>query len=87
MSRKCNCWDTAVAELFFLNLKRERVWQRECANHEEAKLDIAAYIVGFYNIERLHLVLGNLPPSVYERNMAEGNCRRVRIYLTYNVKR
>lgn len=70
MSRKGNCWDNAVAERFFLNLKMERVWQREYANHAEAKIDIADYIVGFYNSERLHSVLGNLPPSVYERNMA-----------------
>jgi transposase InsO family protein len=70
MSRKGNCWDNAVAERFFLNLKMERVWQREYANHAEAKIDIAAYIVGFYNCERLHSVLGNLPPSVFERNMA-----------------
>ena len=70
MSRKGNCWDNAVAERFFLNLKMERVWQREYANHAEAKTDITAYIVGFYNCERLHSVLGNLPPSVFERNMA-----------------
>lgn len=70
MSRKGNCWDNAVAERFFLNLKMERVWQRSYANHAEAKIDIADYIVGFYNTERLHSVLGNLPPTVYERKMA-----------------
>ena len=70
MSRKGNCWDNAVAERFFLNLKMERVWQRQYANHAEAKNDVTAYIVGFYNCERLHSVLGNLPPSVFERNMA-----------------
>ena len=70
MSRKGNCWDNAVAERFFLNLKMERVWQRNYANHAEAKIDIADYIVGFYNTERLHSVLGNLPPTVYERKMA-----------------
>jgi len=70
MSRKGNCWDNAVAERFFLNLKMEQVWQREYANHTEAEIDIANYIVGFYNSERLHSVLGNLPPAVYERNMA-----------------
>lgn len=70
MSRKGNCWDNAVAERFFLNLKMERVWQREYANHDEAKIDVASYIVGFYNSERLHSVLGNLSPTVYERNMA-----------------
>ena len=32
MSRKGNCWDNAVAERFFLNLKMERVWQRNYAN-------------------------------------------------------
>ena len=63
----------AVAERFFLNLKMERVWQRNYANHAEARIDIANYIVGFYNRERLHSVLGNLPPSVYERKMAAIN--------------
>ena len=71
MSRKGNCWDKAIAERFFLNLKMERVWQRNYANQAEAKLDVANYIAGFYNCERLHSVLGNLPPSVYERAMAE----------------
>ena len=31
MSRKGNCWDNAVMERFFLNLKMERVWQRAAA--------------------------------------------------------
>ena len=46
MSRKGNCWDNAVAERFFLNLKMERVWQRQYANHAEAKADVTDYIVG-----------------------------------------
>ncbi len=70
MSRKGSCWDNAVAERFLLNLKMERVWQRNYANHAEARLDVINYIVGFYNSERLHSVLSNLPPSVYERTMA-----------------
>lgn len=37
MSRKGNCWDNAVMERFFLNLKMERVWTRDYANHAEAK--------------------------------------------------
>ncbi len=60
-----------MAERFFLNLKMERVWQRTYANQAEAKADIVSYIVGFYNSERLNSVLGNLPPAVFERNMAE----------------
>jgi len=70
MSRKGNCRDNAVVERFFLNLKMERVWQRQYANHTEAKNDIDDYIVSFYNCKRLNSVLGNLPPIVYEREMA-----------------
>ena len=47
-------------ERFFLNLKMERVWQTNYANHAQATNDIADYIVGFYNNIRLHLNLGNL---------------------------
>jgi putative transposase len=67
MSRKGNCWDNAVMERFFLNLKMERVWQRDYANHAEAQADIADYIVGFYNPVRLHSTLGYRSPSQYEK--------------------
>ncbi len=71
MSRKGNCWLTdrlsAVMERFFLNLKMERVWHKEYANHNEAINDIADYIVGFYNSIRLHSKLGNMSPNAFER--------------------
>ena len=67
MSRKGNCWLNdelgAVMERFFLNLKMERVWHKDYANHAEATNDIADYIVGFYNSIRLHSKLGNLSPN------------------------
>ncbi len=66
MSRKGNCWDNAVMERFFLNLKMERVWQKDYANHAEAITDIADYIVNFYNAVRLHSTLGNLSPIAFE---------------------
>lgn len=71
MSRQGNCWDNAVAERFFLNLKIERVWQRQYANHAESRNDVDDYIVSFYNCERLNSALGNLSPTVYERKMAK----------------
>ncbi len=52
MSRKANYGDNAVMERFFLNLKMERVWQRDYANHPEAIRDVTDYIVGFYNCHR-----------------------------------
>lgn len=70
MSRRGNCWDNAVAERFFLNLKMERVWQRDYANQEEARKDIADYIVSFYNATRINSVLGNMSPTAYEQKMA-----------------
>ena len=70
MSRKGNCWDNAVMERFFLNLKMERVWQKDYANHSEAMTDVADYIVGFYNCTRLHSKLGNLSPNAFERESA-----------------
>ena len=49
MSRNGNCWNNAVIERFFLNLKMERVWQKDYTNHSEEINDVADYIVGFYN--------------------------------------
>jgi len=73
MSRKGNCWDNSVMERFFLNLKMERVWQRQYANHDEARCDINQYIVGFYNAVRLHSTLGYLSPSAYEAKLTVKN--------------
>ena len=76
MNRKGHCWvdlgfcHHAVMERFFLNLKMERVWQRDYANHAEATSDIADYIVSFYNSVRLHSTLGNLPPNAFEHQSA-----------------
>jgi transposase InsO family protein len=76
MSRKANCWEglplgyNAVMELFFLNLKMERVWRRDYTNHQEAISDITDYIVGFYNSKHLHSTLGYLPPNGYVCTMA-----------------
>jgi transposase InsO family protein len=67
MSRKGNCWDNAVMERFFLNLKMERVWRKTYANHAEAINDVANYIVTFYNSTRLHSSLGYLSPNIFEQ--------------------
>jgi len=57
-------------ERFFLNLKMERVWQREYANQMEASKDVTDYIVAFYNCTRRHSALGNLALLVYEKQFA-----------------
>ena len=67
MSRKGNCWDNAPMERFFLNLKMERVWRRDYANQEEARRDVADYLLTFYNQKRLNSALGNMSPAEFER--------------------
>jgi len=77
MSRKGNCWDNAVMERFFLNLKMERLWQRSYTNPLEAQADINQYIVGFYNPHRLHSTLGYLSPNDFEKSNHEKLLRHV----------
>ena len=67
MSRKGNCWDNAPMERFFLNLKMERVWRRDYANQEEARRDVADYLLTFYKQKRLNSALGNMSPAEFER--------------------
>ena len=67
MSHKGLCYDNAVMERFFLNLKMERVWQQHYANHQEAIKDSSQYITVFYNQVRLHSKLGYLSPNIFEQ--------------------
>jgi transposase InsO family protein len=75
MSGRGNCYDNAVMERFFLNLKMECVWQTRYANHQEANKDISHYIVRFYNHCRLHSTLGYLSPNQFEMKKTE--CKEV----------
>jgi putative transposase len=68
MSGKGLCYDNAVMERFFLNLKMERVWQQYYANHQEATKAISHYITVFYNQVRLHSTLGYISPYQFEQN-------------------
>ena len=67
MSRRGNCYDNAVAESFFSNLKKERVKRKTHPTREEAKSDIFAYIEVFHNRKRRHSHLNQLSPMVFEQ--------------------
>ncbi len=54
MSGVGNCYDNAVAESFFVLLKRERVHRRHYRTRAEARTDIFHYIERFYNRQRRH---------------------------------
>lgn len=67
MSRKRDCWDNAVAESFFGNLKNELIYWRNFTDRDEAKAAIFDYIEVFYNRQRLHQTLNYSSPEDYER--------------------
>lgn len=66
MSRKGNCWDNAVSESFFGNLKNELTHWKTYQNRDQARADIFRYIEIFYNRKRLHQTLGYVSPTDYE---------------------
>lgn len=67
MSRRGNCWDNAVAESFFSNLKKERIKRHIYATRQDAKSDVFDYIEGFYNRVRRHSHLDQLSPLAFEQ--------------------
>lgn len=67
MSRRGNCYDNAVAESFFSNLKKERIKRKIYSTREEAKSDIFDYIEVFYNRTRRHSFLNQLSPMAFEK--------------------
>ncbi len=67
MSRRGYCWDNAVAESFFSNLKSEKIKKRIYKTRQEARSEVFEYIEGFYNPVRRHKHLDQLSPLEFER--------------------
>ena len=67
MSRRGDCYDNAVAESFFSNLKNELVHQCDFISREAARAAIFDYIEVFYNRQRRHQTLGYLTPVQFEQ--------------------
>jgi len=66
MSRKGDCWDNAVAESFFANLKREMLGNYVFFDLEDAQRRLFEFIEVFYNRQRLHSALGYVSPVEFE---------------------
>ena len=67
MSAKGDCYDNAVAESFFSNLKNELVHHCDFVNRDTARAAIFDYIELFYNRTRLHQTLGYVSPMQFEQ--------------------
>lgn len=66
MSRKKDCWDNAVAESFFANLKNELTYYQTFNHQEDAKTALFDYMEIFYNRQRLHQTLHYQTPELKE---------------------
>jgi transposase InsO family protein len=67
MSRRGDCFDNAVAESFFSNLKNELVHDSDFTSRDHARGAIFDYIELFYNRQRSHQSLGYLSPVAFEQ--------------------
>jgi putative transposase len=67
MSARGDCYDNAVAESFFSNLKNELVHHCDFASREAARAAIFDYIEVFYNRQRRHQTLGYVSPLQFEQ--------------------
>ena len=70
MSRKGDCWDNAVVESFFGQLKNELTFWHNYPNRETAKSSLFDYIEIFYNRQRIHQTLGYKTPLEFEGSVA-----------------
>jgi transposase InsO family protein len=70
MSRRGNCWDSAVAESFFATLKRELLAQRRWATRAEASAALADDLDRWCNHKRRRSSLGYLSPAAFEARLA-----------------
>lgn len=72
MSRRGNCWDNAVAENFFGQLKSEMFYVESFTTVEDLMAAIDEYI-HWYNYERSSSRLGGLAPMEYRNKTAKGD--------------
>ena len=61
----CDAYDNAMAESFVDSLKTELIADRVWRTHSQLELAIVAYVAWFNN-ERLHESLGDIPPAEHE---------------------
>jgi transposase InsO family protein len=65
MSRKGNCWDNAVSESFFGNLKTEWLSDNDLYDQVQTESALFQHIDLFYNGQRIHTTIG-MPPIMFE---------------------
>jgi putative transposase len=70
MSRRGNCWDNAVIERLFKTLKYEWVPEGGYSAIDHAQKELTDFLV-YYNLERPHSRLNDVPPVLFEQLAAQ----------------
>jgi transposase InsO family protein len=70
-----DCFDNAMMESFFSSLEAEVLDRNRFRTRQEARAEIFAWLVGWYNIRRRHSGVGYLSPQEYERRFAQNRRR------------
>jgi putative transposase len=68
MSRKGDCWDTAVSESFFATLEKELMALPPLRSRSSTREQVANYIESYCNLVRLHSHLDDVSPIEFETN-------------------
>jgi putative transposase len=71
LSRRGNCFDNAPMENCWGSLKNELVHHQRYATRADARAAIQEYIESFYNRQRRHSRLGNIPPALFAEKFSE----------------
>jgi transposase InsO family protein len=71
MSRKGNCYDNAPMESFWGSLKNELVHHQRYSTRADAQAAIQEYIESFYNRQRRHSRIGNVPPALFAESFSK----------------
>jgi putative transposase len=71
MSRKGNCYDNAPMESFWGSLKNELVHHQRYPARADAQAAIQEYIESFYNRQRRHSRIGNVPPALFAESFSK----------------
>ncbi len=66
MSRKADCWDSAVAESYFATLEKELLAIGSLQSRTTMRIEIAGYIETYYNTRRRHSYLDYVSPIEFE---------------------
>jgi putative transposase len=69
MSRRGNCWDSSPIERVFRSLKSEWVPSLGYRSTPDARKDIGAYLMDYYNRQRPHAFNDDMPPVVAEEKL------------------